>query len=82
MDTIQNAIVHDHISDLLREGAALRAERDRAATDRAPEDDVGRRRAHEPARPARVRLGHWLIGVGTALAGTTDRSGGAAGHTA
>ena len=78
MDTIQNAIVHEHITDLLREGEALRAERYR--TNQTAEDDVGRSEIRGRPRRARVRLGHWLIGIGNALAGSADRSGGAAGH--
>jgi hypothetical protein len=82
METIQQTMVREHITNLLREGEALRAERHRTAIDDATEDDVGTRTSAERTRPARVRVGHWLIGVGTALAGTADRSGDAAGHAA
>ncbi|HEV8546760.1 MAG TPA: hypothetical protein VGQ64_10740 [Candidatus Limnocylindrales bacterium] len=58
-------IVGDHINELLREGREHRLEhelRDGRASSRAPANGRG---------PARVRLGHWLIGVGSAVAGNT-----------
>jgi hypothetical protein len=72
MDRTQYAIVRDRINDLLREGEALRAERRVRGPDRLWDEDVGGSAGrHGPGRrPARVRLGHWLIGVGAALAGT------------
>jgi len=76
MEDLRRIIVNDHIDDLRRDAAALR---------------VGRRMRHhtrdgDPAsceasdeRPARVRLGRWLIGVGTAVAGSaSERNGGTA----
>jgi hypothetical protein len=80
MEDLQQIIVNDHIGDLQREGDRLRAERD---TDRGTVHDHGdgSLHAHADRGSARVRLGHWLIGVGTAVAGpATDRHGGAAGH--
>ena len=71
-------LVRDHIDDLIREGEALRAERQesehRAVTDR---------RTSSPARalrPARVRFGRWLVGVGWAVAGCPDESAGTVGR--
>ena len=70
MTVIQQAAVADHLADLAREGAALRAERVR---------DHVREHAAEPAEalthPAdlpspRIRLGRWLVAVGEAIAGT------------
>ena len=63
-------LVQDHIDGLLREGEALRAERheaDRhAAVDRSASEPVRGRMA------PRVRLGRWLVTVGSAIAGTAD----------
>jgi hypothetical protein len=80
MEDLRHIIVSDHIGDLRREGDRLRAER---TTDRSTVHDHGggSLHAHADRGAARVRLGHWLIGVGTAVAGpATDRHGGAAGH--
>ncbi len=84
MNEIQKAMVDSRISDLLREADALRAERrQRSGTVAAEVDDVG---AVPPAgghRPARVRLGQWLIGVGAAVAGSSgEPQGGATGRAA
>jgi hypothetical protein len=68
-------LVREHIDDLLREGAMLRAERVEAehrssiasATARSSlPTQVGAR----VLRPARVRLGRWLVAVGWAVAGS------------
>jgi hypothetical protein len=64
---LQRALVADHITDLEREGAALRAERIRDCAAATPSSGTG-------ASP-RVRLGRWLVGVGQTIAGpgaTTD----------
>ena len=76
MIDLQKALVAAHIAGLEHEAAALRAERARADT-----------RAHEEPEPARtelvplavvtagsprVRLGRWLVSIGTAIAGTTE----------
>lgn len=75
MIDLQQALVADHIAGLEREGAALRAERARAedralvvatpATEPVPLPVV---RAGSP----RVRIGRWLVGLGTAIAGTAE----------
>ena len=66
MIDLQRAIVADHIADLEREGAALRAERDR---DHRAHDGLAAsaQPAHRP--PRRVRIGRWLVAVGQAIAG-------------
>lgn len=71
MDNIQQVIVNEHIEDLRREAESLRAERRM----RHPTGDGDRAggAANAPDRPARVRLGHWLIGVGMAVAGPRQR---------
>ena len=82
MEELQRISVNDHIGDLLREGSSLRAER-LARENRLPHTGpavAGGRAGDHP--PARVRLGHWLIGVGTAVAGTRDPHGGATGRAA
>ena len=84
MRDLQQLIVDDHIGDLRREGEALRAERRRSG-DHPAERDVGAV-ADTPrpaAIPVRVRFGHWLIGVGAAVAGPGgDHADGPAGHAA
>ena len=78
MEELQRISVNDHIGELLREGSSLRAERlarENRLPDTGPAVAGGRAGDHPPAR---VRLGQWLIGVGTAVAGTTqDHHGGA-----
>ncbi len=69
MIDLQRAAVADHIADLAREGAALRAERNR---DHLHEHAAARNVA--PSNPAdvpprRVRLGQWLVALGEAIAG-------------
>jgi hypothetical protein len=82
-------LVRDHIDDLLREGDVLRVERQLAAHRSlagaaAPAATRSRLRV---VRPARIRIGRWLVGLGWAVAGTrggaateSHASGGAAGH--
>jgi hypothetical protein len=83
MEDLQRINVNEHIGDLLREGDSLRAERAARASrlpDTGPAVAGGRAGDHPPAR---VRLGHWLIDLGSAVAGTShDRHGGAAGRAA
>jgi hypothetical protein len=75
---MNHELVRDHIDDLLREGEALRAER-QEATHRAVADRPVASRAGA-FRPARVRLGRWLVGVGWAVAGCPDESQGTVGR--
>jgi hypothetical protein len=56
MIDLQQALVADRIATLQREGAALRAERIRSRAESA-----------QPSR--RVRLGHWLVGLGETISG-------------
>jgi hypothetical protein len=72
MEDIQQIIVNERIDDLRRDTAARRM-RDTSDGDRAGAPPGG-------VRAVRVRLGEWLIGVGTAVAGSAgDRRGGTAG---
>jgi hypothetical protein len=66
---IQQAAVADHIADLAREAAALRAER--ARDDVRVHSAVRDEMSGEPVElaPRRVRLGRWLVSVGEAIAG-------------
>jgi hypothetical protein len=68
MQTMQQIIVNDHIADLRHEADILRAERAvRAARTARP--GSADRRHHAGPDPARVRLGHWLIALGSNIAG-------------
>ena len=80
MNDLQHVIVDDRISDLLREGATLRSERRFQSIHSATDYDVGGAIDRTPNVSTRVRLGHWLIGVGAAVAG--DRSGDVRGRAA
>jgi hypothetical protein len=73
MIEIQQSAVADHIADLGREGAALRAERTR---DLVREHGIVHGIAPDGLldRPAglpspRVRIGRWLVAIGEAIAG-------------
>ena len=83
MEDLQQIMVGDHIDDLYREGDALRAERlerDHSPGPHGAPPGVPTRNGRPPAR---VRVGRWLIGVGSAVAGTSgDPQGGTAGHAA
>ena len=69
MIDLQRSVVADHIADLEREGAALRAERDRDARNNP--------RARDDRRTSRrVRLGRWLVAVGEAVAGSARMTAG------
>ena len=82
-DNLHQNQVDEHISALRHEGDRLRAERlarERATTQAGPAVAGGRAGDHPPAR---VRLGRWLIDVGTAVAGTSrDQHDGATGRAA
>ena len=82
-------LVRDHIDDLLHEGDVLRAERELAAYRAltAGTNAVAGRTRFGVLRPARIRIGRWLVGIGWAVAGTGagaategQMNGGAAGH--
>jgi len=83
MEDPQRISVNDHIADLMREADSRRAER-LARESRQPHTGpavAGGRAGDHP--PARVRLGHWLIDLGTTVAGTSrDQQGGATGRAA
>jgi hypothetical protein len=83
-------LVRDHIDDLLHEGDVLRVARQLAAHRSLAEVSVpattgGRR--FGVVRPARIRVGRWLVGIGWAVAGCggnapveAHATGGHAGH--
>ena len=72
-------LVREHIDDLLREAAFLRAEREEAAHRASMDGAVaGRRRPTvigvRVLRPARLRVGRWLVALGWAVAGCAGES--------
>jgi hypothetical protein len=72
MEDLQRIIVNEHIDELRHDAEAHRLRGDTGDGDPADAPPGG-------GQVARVRLGHWLIGVGTAVAGTAgDRRGGTA----
>jgi hypothetical protein len=77
-NVMNHDLVMDHIDTLMREGDALRAERleaeHRTAVGSGDTPQAGR------IRPARVRLGRWLVDVGWAVAGSGGDSKETAGH--
>jgi hypothetical protein len=75
---MNHELVRDHIDDLFREGEALRAERQEAEHRAITDRHLGARAGG--LRPARVRLGRWLVGVGWAVAGCPDESQGTVGR--
>lgn len=82
MEHPQQIIVNERIGDLRREAEAFR-------TARLVGHGTGGGRGHatgsggDPHRRARVRIGHWLIGVGMAVSGSSgDPHGGTAGNAA
>lgn len=73
MEDLRRIIVNEHVADLRREADALRATRRVPYHTRDGDPECGEA---PDGRPARVRLGQWLIGVGTAVAGSaSDRRG-------
>ena len=75
MIELQQALVADHIAGLQREAAALRAERARSdarAIEIAPAETEPVRLPIVTTGSPRVRLGRWLVGIGSAIAGTTE----------
>jgi len=85
MDELQRIQLDERLAALRHEGDRIRAERlarERATTQAGPAVAGGRAGDHPPAR---VRLGHWLIDVGVAVAGTGrdhGEQGGMTGHAA
>jgi hypothetical protein len=79
MEDIQQIIVNEHIDGLRRDAQGLRSDRQLR---HLPNGARGRPAAAGSDRPGpRVRLGHWLIGVGMAVSGTAgDPNEGAAGQ--
>ena len=71
---LQAALVADHLADLARDGAALRAERER--DHRRDHATLGTDASDHRAElaPRRVRLGHWLVAIGEAVAGSRASS--------
>jgi hypothetical protein len=85
MDQLQRHIVQDHILDLRREADARRAARLAHDHDTRSDDDVGSLASTDSHRasPVRVRFGHWLMGVGAAVARSdSDPIDRTAGHAA
>ena len=85
MDELQKVQLDERLKALRHEGDRLRAERlarERETTQAGPAVAGGRAGDHPPAR---VRLGHWLIDIGVAVAGTSrdnGQQGGATHHAA
>jgi hypothetical protein len=75
-------LVREHIDDLLREGAKLRAERVEAeyrssGAFATAGSSSPTRACARVLRPVRLRLGRWLVAVGWAVAGSPVDSRGA-----
>ena len=73
--TIQEALVAAHIDALRSEASAVRARREREDLRQhaAAGADVDDHSADRP--PRRVRIGHWLMAFGEAVAGSTRSVG-------
>jgi hypothetical protein len=75
MQTVQEFMVNEHINDLRREAESMRTERRMRHRTR---DWAGGGQSMQGRRPpARVRLGHLLIGIGIAVSGSTGDPHGA-----
>lgn len=76
MIDLQQAFVADHIASLERDGAALRAERERdhVRAHAAAGTDVTDEPIDHPTalESRRARVGRWLVGLGEAIAGPSD----------
>jgi len=70
MDQLQQVIVNDRIGDLRREADSLRTERRMRHHTRDGDGGTSGAVVPQEHTPARVRLGHWLIGLGSAVAGS------------
>jgi hypothetical protein len=77
MEDYRQIIVNEHIADLRRDATEFRVTRRAGRHIR----DGDRASCEVPeGQPARVRLGRWLIGLGTAVAGSaSERRDGTAG---
>jgi hypothetical protein len=82
MNDLQHVLVDERIAALRRDAAGLRADRQVHAPADATDSDVGPRDCDIERSPARVRVGHWLIGLGNSIAGSPEGRGGAAGRPA
>jgi hypothetical protein len=74
MIDLQQALVADHIAGLQREGAILRAERSSTESAHAVEPAMTEPVPLPVVRSGspRVRMGRFLVAIGTAIAGTTE----------
>ena len=70
MQTLQEFIVNEHIDDLRREAEMLRTERRMRHRTRDDHGSVTASSTHTGRGSARVRVGHWLIGIGLAVSGS------------
>lgn len=68
MYDLRQIVVNEHLNDLRREAEERRMERTMRHRPRDGESEIAR-------APARVRLGHWLIGVGKSVAGSAADPG-------
>jgi hypothetical protein len=82
IDDLQHALVDERIAALRRDAAGLHAERKNQELTEATDTAVGSRLRAVGPSPARVRVGHWLIGLGNAIAGSPEGRGDAAGRAA
>src|SRR5436305_10273312 len=69
----QQAFVADHIAGLRREAAALRAERERDHRNEVHSSEPAAHHSTLDGVPTRVRVGHWLVAIGEAIAGPHTR---------
>src|SRR4051794_15355685 len=69
----QQAFVADHIAGLRREAAALRAERERDHRNEVQSSEPAAHQSPVDSVPTRVRVGHWLVAIGEAIAGPHTR---------
>jgi hypothetical protein len=69
MIDIQKVLVTDHISEL-KADAAVANRRRRAGEEVGGAEGQGQRHRTATSNGVRERVGHWLVGVGEAIAGT------------
>ena len=70
MIDIQKVLVTDHISQLKADAAVANRGRRRAGEEVRGAERQGRRHRTATGNGVRERVGHWLVGVGGAIAGT------------